>query len=101
MKIQRFFIVFLVFGLLISACAPAGSDKDLSLQDEIPVTETPGPLALWLPPYLPAQFTKGLTLPDEVFLSASEKNASIRIDVGSDALISQWVFALAAPFSDP
>ncbi len=99
MKFQRFFIVFLVFGLLISACAPAGSDKDLSLQDETSVTETPGPLALWLPPYLPAQFTKGLTLPDEVFLAASEKNASIRIDVGSDALISQWVFALAAPFS--
>ena len=81
------------------ACAPAQPAENQIPNETVPApTEIPAPISIWLPPYLPAQFTKNFNLPDGAIFSTDEQKASIRIDVGSDTLISQWVYALVAPF---
>ena len=48
---------------------------------------------------MPEQLTRDLEFPKGIVQAASEQSASLKIDVGADALISQWIFALVAPFS--
>lgn len=99
MKHRGFFFGLLILGLLVSACAPEQSTKNQLTQDSQPIaTDIPGPLSLWLPPYLPERLSRDLILPKGIILASGDENASIRIDVGSDALVSQWVYALVAPF---
>jgi hypothetical protein len=97
MKYLKKFSGFLILCFLFSSCTTA---KPIESQP-IPVliaTANPGPLSLWFPPYLPVAMTKNLALPEEIILASNEQNASLRIDVGSDAIVSSWVYALAAPF---
>jgi len=100
MKLQRFFIVLIALGLLVSACAPAKpAESQLPQAAEPAATKIPDLISIWLPPYLPEQLTMNLVLPTGTILASVEQSASIRIDVGSDSLISQWVYVLVAPFS--
>jgi poly-gamma-glutamate synthesis protein (capsule biosynthesis protein) len=99
MNCHRFFFGLIAVGLLVSACTPAQpGDSQPAQVAEPEATEIPAPLSLWLPPYLPSQLTQDLRLPDGIIFSSGEQNASVKIDVGSDALVSQWVYALVAPF---
>ena len=100
MKHRGFLVGLLAIVLIVSACAPTQAIEGQPKQVIEPVaTEIPDPLSLWLPPYLPKQLTKDLVLPEGIIHSTGEQIASIRIDVGSDGLVSQWVYALVAPFS--
>jgi hypothetical protein len=99
MKYLKIIFGFLAFCLLFSSCTTSKSlDQQPTLTPEIEATASPVPLSLWLPPYLPSAMTKNLALPEELMLAPSEQNVSLRIDVGSDAIVSTWVYALAAPF---
>ena len=99
MKHRGFFFGLLILGLSVSACAPEQSAKNQLTQDSQPIaTDIPGPLSIWLPPYLPDRLSRDLILPKGMILASGDENASIRIDVGSDALVSQWIYALVAPF---
>ena len=95
MKFQWFFIRLIIIGLLATACAPVQTPQLL----EATPTNPPEALSIWLPPYLPEQLTRDLEFPKGIIKASNEQSASLKIDVGSDALISQWIFALVAPFS--
>lgn len=100
MKFQRLLIGLIALGLLASACAPALSiESQLPQVTEAVATQTPELVSIWLPPYLPEKLTRDLVFPKGTIQAANEQSASIRIDVGSDALISRWVYALVARFS--
>jgi hypothetical protein len=60
---------------------------------------TPTPLpAVWLAPYLPAGLSQGLTLPAGLALAGAPEQAVLRLEVGNQLPVSQWVYALVAPF---
>ena len=95
MKFHRFFIVLITVILLASACAPVQTPQI----PEVTPTNPPEAVSIWLPPYLPEQQTRDLIFPKGIVLAANEQSASLKIDVGADALISEWIYALVAPFS--
>ena len=87
-------------GFLLASCTPSVSSEFYKAGESgQSATEIPAALSIWLPPYLPAPLVESFSKPDELVIAQSEQNADIRIDVGSDAIISEWVYALAAPFS--
>ena len=95
MNFQRLFIRLIIVGLLATACAPVQTP-----QYSVPTpTNPPEAISIWLPPYLPEQLTQNLEFPKGMVRAANEQSASLKIDVGADALVSQWIFALVAPFS--
>jgi len=95
MKFQRFFIKLICIILLATACAPVQTPQPL----EATPTNLPEAISIWLPPYLPEALIQDLEFPKGINPASNEPSASVKIDVGSDALISQWIFALVAPFS--
>ena len=95
MKFQRLFIRLVIFGLLATACTPVITPQ----YTEATPTNPPEDLSIWLPPYLPEQLTRDLEFPKGIVRASNEQSASLKIDVGADALVSQWIFALVAPFS--
>ena len=96
MKFQRIIIGLIVLVILASACAPAQPIESVPTASP---TKEPEIVSIWLPPYLPQRLTRNLDLPKGIVQAANEQSASVKIDVGADAQISQWVFALVAPFS--
>jgi len=59
------------------------------------------PLPVWVDPLLPAGFRAGLSLPAELAALPAESPAEagiLRLEAGGGRPISQWVYALVAPF---
>jgi len=67
-------------------------------QEEEAQSESPDTLALWIDPALPASFRANLTLPTGYLPAASPKLAHVHLEPGAQALVSQWVYAVVAPF---
>ncbi len=65
-----------------------------------PATPTPTqpPYSLWLDPQLPQDFQARLSLPPEYGLIAPPQRATLQLTIGETHPVSQWVYALAAPF---
>jgi hypothetical protein len=61
-------------------------------------TYTPQPLALWIAPYLPEDLIRRLSVPEEIQLVNDSLEANISLFAGEGNVISQWVYALVAPF---
>src|SRR3990170_1285606 len=69
----------------------------------IPVTPTPNTptgalVTIWVAPYLPTALQESLTLADNFTLVDAPGQASLRLEVGDEHRVSQWVFALVSPF---
>lgn len=68
----------------------------------VPPTITPSPTSsphsLWTESYLAELLNGHLILPDLWSFANEPNSASIRLQIGEDNAISQWVFALVAPF---
>lgn len=58
-------------------------------------------VSIWVPPYLAE--TLGDTLHDSLkgLLANDEAKANVRLEVGDQNIVSQWVYALVTPFSSP
>ncbi len=119
-RIQRYFVQFLC-ALLISSCteraAPTPSNMALvhiakpGTTPEIPLAPPAIPTAtympsaeimdvsIWVPPYLAE--TLGGALDDSLrgLLVNDEAAANIKLEVGEQNLVSQWIYALVTPFS--
>ena len=95
MKFQRLLIKLIIICLLSTACTPGQTPQS----PEATPTNAPESISIWLPPYLPDQLTRDLEFPKGIVQASDEQSASLKIDVGADALISQWIFVLVAPFS--
>jgi hypothetical protein len=71
-----------------------------------PPTETPQPSAtftsippaLWISSTLPDTFLSAFTPPPGWPIVAKPEDAGVRLEIGNDRLVSQWVYALVAPF---
>src|SRR5690606_22823559 len=52
----------------------------------------------WVSPSLPAAFASQLALPEGSQLATDEASANLRVEVGGEQQIANWVYALVAPF---
>jgi hypothetical protein len=108
---------------ILTACAPAvvSPTAEATLVDPPPTpipSSTPIPttaptatatqpalkdLSLWTAPYLPVKLQDSLALPAALKTAAKAEDAAFKLDVlgneQSADYVSQWVYALAAPFS--
>lgn len=54
--------------------------------------------SIWVAPYLPEELVSNLILPEGLGRSNSPENSLIQLAVGDQQPVSQWVFALVAPY---
>lgn len=106
----------LIFALALSACAatppsvpPAGStaapvpQSGEILAQPIPTaTYIPAikfiELSVWMPPYLAATLAPHLPEPSQALLVSDPATASLKMDVGEENVVANWVYALVTPF---
>lgn len=85
----------LILVLFLSSCAPKIPE---SIEETSP-TELPNlRYSLWLAPYLPQGLQAKLNLPDSFLRVTAQSEADIVLDIGVDHLVTQWIYALVAPF---
>ncbi len=96
-------LILFCIAMGMSACSfqtRSGATIEPSVQ--VIATETPLPAnqvySMWLAPYLPQGLQTQIALPRNVTLVDRQEEADVWLDIGSDQPISQWVYALAAPF---
>ncbi|MFT3890214.1 MAG: CapA family protein [Anaerolineales bacterium] len=124
LRIQRFLVLLLCVTLLSSCISNASTPTPTALQYAPVYVPKPGitppnPLAtqavgptptnlpnavtlnvsLWVPPYLAT--TMGAALDDSLhgLFASDEATATVRLEVGNQNVVSQWVYALVTPFS--
>ena len=94
-------VLFITMGMLalLVACAPESEQVETApLQQQNTTVPTQDVFSLWIAPYLPQDIQDKLSLPTNVILADAQDEADIWLDVGGDQPVSQWVYALAAPF---
>ena len=112
--------MLMVCALLFSSCAAPATPTPANMAfvdipkpssasqtpDAAPVPSSPsGPtaqvleVALWTPPYLAATLGEQLLRPLERLVVLEAAAANIKLEVGEQNVISQWVYALVTPFS--
>jgi len=62
------------------------------------LTPTIAPNLLWLDPALPDAVRSEIMMPLDFGYARSPDDATLRIEISSDEVVSTWVYALAAPF---
>jgi hypothetical protein len=119
-RIQHY-CVLLLCALLISSCAelttPTPSNMALvhvpkpAPQQETPMaalsiptpTDLPNAdviaVSIWAPPYLSETLNGSLEEPLRRLFVSDESNANIKLEVGNQNMVSEWVYALVTPFS--
>lgn len=100
----------LILSLFLAACNPgvnAAFETPApplpSVQIAPPPTETPPPpspfpASISLSPDLPENLVKALKMPEDLIVSKTPENASLQLVIGSENPVSNWIYALAAPF---
>jgi len=63
-----------------------------------PATATEEPLMIWITPDVPSEALESLVLPVEITRAEQAEQAKIKLAIGKQNVISQWVYALVAPF---
>lgn len=121
MKNKRFSLIVLSFLALVLISLTACEPLDVPVEETVPVedvvaseTATPSPLPptpkptevpvrVWLDPALPVALLEKVDFAlDNVERANSPDEAAIKLTIGSDGsrdLVSEWVYALAAPFA--
>jgi poly-gamma-glutamate synthesis protein (capsule biosynthesis protein) len=61
-------------------------------------TITPPPYTMWVDPNLPKTLRQSVKLPPSFGRSEGAEIATLKIEVGTDDPVSQWIYALVAPF---
>ncbi|MBM3137173.1 MAG: hypothetical protein FJZ98_03175 [Chloroflexi bacterium] len=93
---QKFFLIALIAIALLGSCSrlPKEPAQEI-LEESEPETEF---ISIWLPPYLPEDLAKDFHQPDELVRYTDQDGADLILDVSNEALVSEWIYALAAPF---
>jgi len=115
---QQLLIVLLVASFLASGCgiqAPSPAGTALPVLPSIEVTPSPPlptptattpaptatlppPPAIWLADYLPPSLAQSIQLAEGVVQAGEPAEAQYLLQAGDGYLLSQWIYALVAPF---
>ena len=92
--LRRFFLALLLsIIILCSACA-----SPTEIPQPTQFVPTPALKGVWFPPYLPTGLVSQIYLPTALINVNDPQQAELRLDVGGDAPVANWVYALVAPF---
>jgi poly-gamma-glutamate synthesis protein (capsule biosynthesis protein) len=75
--------------------APSQTPGDVLRSRSPTPTAKPG---IWIADYIPGELRAGLDPPPGFDWSQAREDALVRLEVGGERPVGQWVFALAAPF---
>jgi poly-gamma-glutamate synthesis protein (capsule biosynthesis protein) len=95
MKYRNLLTGILIFTLLVS-CSRSPEENEQEILEE--TDPEPDIISIWLPPYLPEDLVKEFRPPDGLVRYADQGFSDLTLDVSDEALISEWIYALAAPF---
>lgn len=104
---QKILSVTILFVSLFSISGCQAKEPVLSRSTDAPVNsvqeatpQPPEPLPIYLSPSLPQPAAKILlqNLPDKTIQVDDPAAGAVRIEIGEKAVVSRWVYALAAPF---
>jgi hypothetical protein len=81
-----------------------GRNQETSTFQAIPTamsipTPTILKISIWVPPYLAETLSGSLGDPLRAFFVSDTASANVKLEVGEQNLMSQWVYALVTPFS--
>jgi hypothetical protein len=117
---MRYSLILVICALIFSSCAPPATPTPINMafvdipkperDQEIPAPQTiptstyiPSAMiievAIWAPRYLAETLGGGLPDPLRGLFVDNESTANIRLEVGEQNRVSQWVYALVTPFS--
>ena len=77
---------------------PAATQTAIPAAPEVPAAQILE-VAIWAPPYLAETLGESVLNPLQRFIVPEAAAANIKLEVGGQNLISQWVYALVTPFS--
>jgi poly-gamma-glutamate synthesis protein (capsule biosynthesis protein) len=95
MKHRNLLTGILIFTLLVSCSRSLEENEQEILEETDP---EPDIISIWLPPYLPEDLVKEFRPPDGLVRYADQGFSDLTLDVSDEALISEWIYALVAPF---
>ena len=122
MNFSRIYLIWIIGALLFSSCAapatpapanmafaeipkptrtsqtPDATQTPTTVAPDIPTAQTLK-VAIWAPPYLAETLGKDVLKPLERLFVSDPAAANIKLQVGGQNLISQWVYAVVTPFS--
>ena len=113
-KISPFLLFLLLVLLIVSACEPLGQPSQpsstpvatpdsLTVAEPTPIAPTPTatdqPLEVWFDPSLPSEILQGGMSDFIAENSANKEEASYQLTFAQGTGLSQWIFALVAPFA--
>lgn len=90
--------ILVVLAVLLAGC---GSRPPASIPPTTSPTQPPAPTpapGLWVAPGVPAGLAESIVLPDGWSRAATAGEATVRLELGRQDVVSRWVYALAAPF---
>jgi poly-gamma-glutamate synthesis protein (capsule biosynthesis protein) len=96
MKYKSLLVFSLIFALLVS-CSKSPEVAEQEIPEEEP-PDAPGFVSIWLPPYLPEDLVRNFRPSDGLVRYTDQSSADLTLDVSDEAIVSEWVYALAAPF---
>ncbi|HEY59875.1 MAG TPA: hypothetical protein G4N92_04190 [Anaerolineae bacterium] len=94
-------LIFFILLFFMPACSLANNGEvgTTGLEKNQPENKVlPTILSLWIAPHLPDHLTDQLVSLSNVVQSENMQEADLLLDVGTDNLVSTWVYALVAPF---
>jgi len=78
--------------------SPPGTPTTAESQTPPQTQQVNETISVWYPDYLPDALSDRITLPAGYQLTADRDEAHITLSVGSENVVSRWVYALAAPY---
>lgn len=102
--LHKVFLLLFCCSLGLAACAPGTEQAAAVATPASEIASTPTAVTkntyyVWVAQYLPQDLQDQLVLPPNVVRVDAQDQADVWLDIGSDQPVSQWVYALAAPFS--
>ena len=81
-----------------TAVAPSSTPAPTATVPPTPTSTPLSPVSVWIEPYMPADLRGSIALAPGVVEAGEAENAAYKLGVGSQTPLSQWVYALVAPF---
>jgi len=92
---HKFFLAAISIFLVLISCSQQPQEEQDFLNEPALESEF---ISIWLSPYLPEELVKDFRPSGGLVHYADQGFSDLTLDVSDEALVSEWVYALAAPF---
>ena len=90
--------LFVLILFLTSCQGHLGATLAAVLPSAIPSSTPPLTIKLWEAPYVPDAVVSSIKIPSNWELTTSQNDSNVSFSLGSNPVLTQWIYALVAPF---